>query len=118
MDPEGYINLGDTSQSEGNFKQAIEFYQRALSTAKEIGDKQSEEIAYHYLGNAYHSLNDFKKEIENHQQALVIAKEIQDKSLEGVTALAMLITFSVILKQQSCSITRLLASQKKLKSNN
>ena len=42
MDPEGYINLGDTSQSEGNFKQAIGFYQRALSTAKEIGDKQSE----------------------------------------------------------------------------
>ena len=84
MDPEGYINLGDTSQSEGNFKQAIGFYQRALSTAKEIGDKQSEEIAYHYLGNAYHSLNDFKKEIENHQQALIIAKEIQDKSLEGV----------------------------------
>ena len=66
-------------ESLGNYEKAIEFHQRSLSIAKEIGEKGSEGAAYTNLGNAYHSLGDYKKAIEFHQQSLSIAKEIGEK---------------------------------------
>ena len=70
-------------ESLGNYEKAIEFHQRSLSIAKEIGEKGSEGAAYTNLGNAYHSLGDYKTAIEFHQQSLSIAKEIGEKGSEG-----------------------------------
>ena len=78
-----YDNLGSTYGCLGDYKEAIEFRQQALSIAKEMGDRGSEGKAYNNLATAYCSLADYNKAIEGYQQSLSIAKEIGDKHLEG-----------------------------------
>ena len=67
----------------GDYEKEIEFHQRSLSIAKEIGGKDTEGKAYSNLGSAYYSLDDYEKAIEFYQQSLSIAKEIGDKDSEG-----------------------------------
>ena len=78
-----YDNLGCTYGCLGDYKEAVQFRQQALSIAKEMGDRGSEGKAYNNLATAYYSLADYNKAIEGYQQSLSIAKEIGDKHLEG-----------------------------------
>ncbi len=66
-----------------DFKKAIEYYERSLEIAKEIGDKAGESICYAGLGTAYHDLGDFKKAIEYYERSLEIFKEIGNKAGES-----------------------------------
>ncbi len=71
-----YRNLGD-------FRKAIEYYERALKICKEIGDRVGESICYTNLGNAYASLSDFRNAIEHQEKALKIGKEIGNRTGEA-----------------------------------
>ena len=52
-----YINLGGVYCDDlGDFRKAIEFFQQGLAIAKEVGDKETEIMAYWNLGIAYSSL--------------------------------------------------------------
>ena len=62
----------------GDFKKAIDYHERHLKIAKEVGDRSGEGNAYGNLGNAYDSLGDFKKAIDYHEHCLKIAKEVGD----------------------------------------
>ncbi|CAH3147351.1 unnamed protein product, partial [Pocillopora meandrina] len=61
----------------------IEYHQRRLEIAKEVGDKAGEGKSYGNLGCAYCSLGQFKTAIEYHQRGLEIAKEVGNKAREG-----------------------------------
>ncbi|CAH3159586.1 unnamed protein product [Pocillopora meandrina] len=76
-------NLGNAYQSLGQFKTAIQYHQRHLEIAKEVGDKTGEGRGYGNLGNAYEGLGQFKTAIQYHQRHLEIAKEVGDKAGEG-----------------------------------
>ena len=78
-----YGNLGNTHHMLGNFKKAIECYERHLKIAEEVGDRAGEGKSYGNLGNAYDSLGDFKRAIKCHERRLEIAKEIGDRTGEG-----------------------------------
>ncbi|XP_066024420.1 tetratricopeptide repeat protein 28-like [Pocillopora verrucosa] len=78
-----YGNLGNAYQGLGQFKTAIQYHQRDLEIAKEVGDKAGEGRSYSGLGNAYDSLGQFKTAIQYHQRHLEIAKEVGDKAGEG-----------------------------------
>ena len=67
----------------GDFKKAIEYHERHLSIAREVGDRAGEGKSYGNLGNAYHSLGDFKKAIEYYQRHLSIARKVGDRAGEG-----------------------------------
>ena len=54
---------------------AVEFHEKHLKVAKEIGDGAGEGRAYGNLGNAYDSLGDYQKAIEYHEKHLKIAKK-------------------------------------------
>ena len=69
----------------GQFKTAIEYHQRHLEIAKEVGDKAGEGRGYCDLGNAYQVLGQFKTAIEYHQGSLEIAKEVGDRAGEGIS---------------------------------
>ncbi|KAL9963935.1 hypothetical protein ACROYT_G027495 [Oculina patagonica] len=71
-----YFNLGD-------FLTAIDFYERDLKIAKEVGDKLREGTACCELGEAYYRLGDFKTAIDYFKSVLKIAKEVGDKAVEG-----------------------------------
>ena len=75
-------NLGNAYKSLGDYKKAIEYHQKQLKIAKEIGDRAGEVAAYENLRNACQSLGDYKKAIEYHQKGLKIAKEIGDRAGE------------------------------------
>ena len=64
----------------GDFKTAINYHERHLNIAKEVGDKAGEGGAYGNLGNAYASLDDFKTATDYHERDLKIVKEVGDKN--------------------------------------
>ena len=78
-----YNNLGNTFDSLGNFKKAVEYHNLHLTIAKDLGDKAWEGCAYCNLGNAFKRLGDFKKAVEYHNLDLTIAKDLGNKAGEG-----------------------------------
>ena len=77
------FNLGNAHFRLGNFRGAIECYERALKISKEVGDRATEGKSYFNLGNAYLSLGDFTGAIEYCEHALKIYKEVGDRAGEG-----------------------------------
>ena len=69
----------------GEFKKAIEYYERRLKIAQEVGDRANKGVAYGNLGNAYHMLGDFKEAIKYHDRYLTFVKEVGDRAAEGRT---------------------------------
>nr|XP_058959656.1 tetratricopeptide repeat protein 28-like [Pocillopora verrucosa] len=78
-----YASLGCAYFKVGQFHTAIEYHQKCLEIAKEVGDKAGEGRSYGNLGNAYDHLGEFKTAIKYHQRHLEIAKEVGDKAGEG-----------------------------------
>ena len=67
----------------GDFRKAIEYHEKHLEIAIEVGDRMGEGHAYGSLGNAYQSLGDFEKAIEYNKKHLRIAMEVGDRVWEG-----------------------------------
>ena len=58
------------------FQRAIEYHEKDVIIAKDVGDRAGEGRAYCNLGNAYHSLGDFQRAIEYHEKHLNISKDV------------------------------------------
>ena len=58
------------------FREALQFWEQALTIYREIGDRQGEAISLGNLGNAYDSLGQYQKAIEFYEQSLEISREI------------------------------------------
>ena len=76
----GYLlgSLGILYDQIGSYEKSLEYSEKALKIAREIGDRRGEG---NYLGNigiAYSHLGQVEKAIEYYDQALVIGKEIKD----------------------------------------
>ena len=71
------------TSSLGDYRKAIEYHEKHLKIAIEIGDRGGEGRAYGNLGNAYQSLGDYRKAIEYYEKHLKIAIEIGDRGGEG-----------------------------------
>ena len=78
-----YIRHGRDFQLLGDNKKAIEYLEKQLKIAIEIGDQSGEGGAYGNIGNAYQSLGDYRKAIQYHEKHLKIATEISDRGGEG-----------------------------------
>ena len=61
----------------------IDYYEKALAIAEEIGDKKGKGGDLGNLGLAYYSLGDYRKVIDYYEKALAIAEEIGDKKGRG-----------------------------------
>ena len=80
-----YGNLGVAYQGLGDSKTVIDYCERYLRIAKELGDTFAEGRVYGTLGNAYQGLGDFKTAVDYYERHLKIAKEMGDKPGEGTT---------------------------------
>ena len=80
--------ISATLQGLRQFETAIEYHQRHLKIAKEMGDNDGEGISYGGLGNAYQGLGLFKTAIKCHQHSLEIAKK-RETSLERDEVMAI-----------------------------
>ncbi|CAH3021887.1 unnamed protein product [Porites evermanni] len=82
---DAYVKLGAAYGSLCDFKKAIKYSKRGLSTAKQSGDRGLQEAAYINLGYAYQSLGDSnKKAIKLCELGLSIVKETGNIILEGM----------------------------------
>ena len=81
----GYLlySLGDLYLQIGSYKKSLEYSQKALKVAQDIGDRQSEGASLRIIGSTYANMGQVELAIEYHQQALAIAKEIGDRHVEG-----------------------------------
>ncbi|HUV83226.1 MAG TPA: tetratricopeptide repeat protein, partial [archaeon] len=71
-------NLGLAYRDLGQVEKAIEYYEKALVIAREIGDRRGEGADLGNLGNAYRNLGQVEKAIEYYEQSLMIGREIRD----------------------------------------
>ena len=78
-----YCKLGIAYHNQGNLLKAIEYHERDLIIAKDVGDRSGEGGAYNNLGIAHTSLGNFQKAIEYHEKHLKMAKEVGDSTGEG-----------------------------------
>ncbi|KXJ05217.1 Tetratricopeptide repeat protein 28, partial [Exaiptasia diaphana] len=67
----------------GKYLKAIEYFEKSLNIAKEIGDRKTEGDAYRLLGSALKLLGEYDKAIEYYEKSLSIAIAIDDKRGEG-----------------------------------
>ena len=78
-----YGNHGNAHNSLRDLLTDIDYHERQLKIARELGDRAGEGNANGNLGNAHHSLGDFRTAIDYYTRSLKIAKELGDTSLEG-----------------------------------
>jgi tetratricopeptide (TPR) repeat protein len=81
----GYLlySRGNLYLQIGSYKKSLEYSQKALKVAQDIGDRQNEGASLRIIGSAYANMGQVELAIEYHQQALAIAKEIGDRRGEG-----------------------------------
>ena len=61
----------------------MEYHEKHLKIAVEVGDRDGEGQAYGNLGIAYKSLADYRKAMEYHEKHLKTAIEVGDRGGEG-----------------------------------
>ena len=69
----------------GQFREALENFQKALVIFREISDRKSEGTTLNNMGEAYRNLGQYPKALEFLQQALAIHKQVSNKAEEGTT---------------------------------
>ncbi|MBD2128996.1 tetratricopeptide repeat protein [Microcoleus sp. ZQ-A2] len=69
--------------NKGQFREALEQFQKALVIVKEIGERLSEGQILDNIGDVYRNLEQYPKALEFYQQALVIAKETGDRKKQA-----------------------------------
>jgi tetratricopeptide (TPR) repeat protein len=81
----GYLlgSLGILYWQIGSYKKSLEYFEKALRIAQDIGDRQNEGTLLGNLGNTYYALGQVERAIEYYEQALTIVLEIGDRQGEG-----------------------------------
>ena len=74
------MTFGGVHAENNNFTQATDYFQKALATEEQIGDKRVIAGCNNNIGNVYYMQGKYPKAIEYYLKALKIAEEIQDKS--------------------------------------
>lgn len=75
--------LGYLYQEWGEVRKALEYHERALAIAREIGDRQAIGHCLGHLGTAYYALGQPQQAIAYYAQALAIARDVGDHQWEG-----------------------------------
>lgn len=75
--------LGIAYHKLGKLEQAIDYYQRALQIARNIGDRPGEATRLGHLGIAYSYLGRSEETVNYYHQALAITRELGDKRGEA-----------------------------------
>lgn len=75
--------LGNGYKDLGKYWQAIDYYEKCLAIAQDMGDFAGQATVLDNLGIVYNHLGQYEKAINYHQQALSIARSIGDRVREG-----------------------------------
>ena len=76
-------NLGSAYMTLGEYRRAIEYYEKHLQIARELDDRRGAGQDLANLGNAYDFLGEHPRAIEFYEQQLQIARDLDDRRREG-----------------------------------
>jgi len=77
------LQLGQQHYREGQFKEAIDVYQRSLVLLQGTGDNARLGEVFYQLGNSYYQLNQYLDGLKAYEQALAARRAIADQAGEG-----------------------------------
>lgn len=89
-------NLGLAYADLGEFRRAVEFYEKDLAIAREIGDRRGEASTLGNMGYAYKNLGETRRAIEFFEQQLAICRETGDRSGEGRALGSLGIAYAIL----------------------
>ena len=75
-----YNDLGAVHAENGNYKQSVEYFKKALAIVEKTGDKLVIAGCNNNIGNVYYMQNDYPVAVEYYKKALLIAEEMNDRS--------------------------------------
>ena len=76
-------NLGSVAAREGQYEQAVDWYQQALAVFRETGDRTGEASALPDLGRAYQRQGRYEEAVGCYQRALALFRETGDRTGEA-----------------------------------
>lgn len=84
-----FRKLGNFSNDQSRYPEAIAYYEKSLKIAQEIDDRYGEADSLNNLGSVYNKLGEYQQAIDFYQQSLKIDREIGSRwgeaySLEGL----------------------------------
>lgn len=77
--------LGLMSSNLGQYEQALDYYQQALTVSREVGDRLNEGIVLSNTALIYDNQGRYAEALDYYEQALTILREIGDRTSEGIT---------------------------------
>ena len=78
-------NLGTLYHAQGQYAQALNFFQQALVIVREVGNRMGEGTTLNNLGVLSHNRGQHPQALDFYQQALVVQREVGDRAGEGTT---------------------------------
>ena len=78
-----YKNLGEVTESLGEYVKAKEYYIKALAIAEEDNDRETEATCYKRLGRVLQVVGEYSKAKEYNEKALAIAEKNGDKGTQA-----------------------------------
>lgn len=74
---ETYLSEARSNQHQGNYQQAINYFEKALESFRETGDNVEEAHTLNELGIVHLSLKDYKQSIDYYTKSLAIFRELE-----------------------------------------
>jgi tetratricopeptide (TPR) repeat protein len=93
------IQRGTTSSSQGQYQEALNYYQQALIISQEEGDRAWEGITLNSIGSTYVSLKQYDQALKYYQQALVIYQEMGNLSGKAMALYNIGVVYGLHLEQ-------------------
>ncbi|MCG9792027.1 tetratricopeptide repeat-containing sensor histidine kinase [Flavobacterium algicola] len=72
-----YINIANTTNNQGNYKQAIAFYFKAITALKNVDNAFNLAICYNNIGDCYNKLKKYDIALNYFTKALTVAEELE-----------------------------------------
>ncbi|WP_458789459.1 CHAT domain-containing protein, partial [Adonisia turfae] len=76
---ESLNNIGGIYDSQGDYIQALDYYQQSLAIRQDIGDRRGEGMMLNNIGGIYDSQGDYIQALDYYQQSLAIRQDIGDR---------------------------------------
>jgi CHAT domain-containing protein/Flp pilus assembly protein TadD len=78
------VNIGEVYRKLGQYRRALDFLERALTTFKLSKDSPRQAVTLNNIGVVYKSQGEYQQALESYQKALAIKRELGDKAGEAL----------------------------------
>ncbi|HEY9650534.1 MAG TPA: tetratricopeptide repeat protein [Coleofasciculaceae cyanobacterium] len=100
VEPDTLFQTGIEQVRKGEWRQALETYQRALLLTQKAGNSTGEAEALHHIASVYETQGQYENALKFYEQVLPIRREAKDKAGEAATLIGLGNTYITYIKSQ------------------